>query len=349
MAKPESLGDVVAGLARGLGVVAGPLLVPHETRLHACAGDCGREIEQVRHALLSEGERRRLGARGADETAPASAPASAPPRPPRWGDWAPLLCEDCRLEREASWTTTAVSVDQRAERLARLDVPREYRDATIQSYTTRPPESTPAQQALFRAARLHARWMVEHWTTRDADGTYPHITLFAGGPGGGKGHLEWAIAKAVGVEFGAGVIFVTLSELIKDLRSAWQQGARFSEASILERYRRADLLVIDEVSQHAFHGEPVQHLYDVVAWRSDAWRTTIISSNHPLGGTSPVTGLPPIVDVIGQPLMSRVARWGGIVEFPEDYDYRLVLAAQVQGARTEARSAAEPKGPRRMA
>jgi DNA replication protein DnaC len=345
---PESLGDVVAELKRQLGVAAGGLEVPRESRVHPCAADCGRDVAQTRHAIVSDAGRaleQRRRARGLAAPRLPDEAEAPPPAPVRWGPWGPLLCEACVAERHP--VVPEVSVDVRARRLEALGVPREYRDATVANYETRPPESTPAQQALFRTARAHARFMVEHWRTRDDDPTYPHISLFAGEPGGGKGHLEWAIAKAVAVDHGADVIFVTLSDLIRDLRSAWQQGAKFSEAAALARYRRADLLVIDEVSTHAFHGEPVQHLYDVVAWRSDAWRTTIISSNHPIHPSTAPGALPPVDVVLGHPLYSRLQRWNGIVEFP-DYDYRLVLAERVRDviAREEARVA---KGPRRTA
>jgi DNA replication protein DnaC len=140
------------------------------------------------------------------------------------------------------------------------------------------------------------------------------IAVFAGGCGTGKGHLAWSIARALAQTRGVVTKVVVLSDVIRDLREAWNpRDDGPSEAERLGKYRAAELLVIDEVSRHAFFGQPVQHLYDLVAWREVQMRPTILTTNE-LGDD--------LVTVLGPALASRAAGWNGFVDFGQA-DYRL--------------------------
>src|SRR5690606_36892115 len=116
------------------------------------------------------------------------------------------------------------------------------------------------EQQCLTAARDYAASFLDRFPA------VPTISVFTGAPGTGKGHLAWAIARQL-VERAQRVQVVKLADLVRELRASWGQKGGDGDRLVLEHYRRLDLLVIDEVSRHAFYGQPVQHLYDVIDHR----------------------------------------------------------------------------------
>jgi DNA replication protein DnaC len=134
------------------------------------------------------------------------------------------------------------------------------------------------------------------------------LLLFQGHPGSGKRHISWAIARWVVQQYTAEVRVVKLAAIIRDLREAWRDPTSPSEDERLAAYRRPDLLVIDNVSRHAFYGKEVkQHLYDIVDDRLEYCRPTILTTNEDDEG---------IAEILGPALMSRIQGAGGKVPFP---------------------------------
>jgi DNA replication protein DnaC len=249
----------------------------------------------------------------------------------KWGNiWMPLYCEPCYATLEAA-RENQERADKEAERRTRaldsLDIPLLYQDATLDTFeiahrlTTgdalaiheRAQQIEKQARVLQLARRYLGLW--EERRDRDKRFEFPHIAIFAGEPGTGKGHIAWAIARAVAVCHGDTVKFAVLSDAIRDIREAWKQraGEGPSERARLEAYRRPQLLIIDEVSKHAFHGEPSQHLYDLVAWREQRLQPTIITTNEKSKD---------LASLLGPALVSRAKGWGGVWDFGEA-DYRV--------------------------
>ncbi|MBK9693668.1 MAG: ATP-binding protein, partial [Gemmatimonadetes bacterium] len=133
------------------------------------------------------------------------------------------------------------------------------------------------------------------------------LLLFQGGPGTGKGHLAWSLAKAVVSDHGGSARVVKLARLIRDLREPWRSKEGAGEERRLRAYRVPDLLVIDEVSRHAFYGQSVQqHLYDVLDDRLEHQRPTILTTNETDAG---------IAEILGPALLDRLQGSGGVVRF----------------------------------
>lgn len=205
----------------------------------------------------------------------------------------PQRCASCIAAYDAHQAALA-RAQQRDLAMAMLDVPLEYVDATIENFHANSPE-------LLRARDIGLEF-VRGWPH-----DVPFIAVFAGGTGSGKGHMAWAIAKALVDAHAARCRFAVLSDVIRDLREAWaSRDDGPSEAQRLGKYRGVDLLIIDEISRHAFFGQPQQHLYDLVAWREIRHKPTILTTNH-LGDE--------LTEVLGPALTSRAIGAGGFVNF----------------------------------
>lgn len=216
--------------------------------------------------------------------------------------WTPQRCGSCaeRVERERAVERDALEREVRlVERIRLLNVPKLYESATLESFELHGDEPSRTKQ---HEALAWAREYLKVWPD------VPNIAVFMGVPGSGKGHIVWSIARRLVEDRVALVRVAVLSDVVRDLREAWhsRDDGNLSEAQRLERYRNADLLVIDEVSQHAFYGQPRQHLYDLVDWRETRCKPTILTTNE--AGQS-------LLDFLGPALASRASGWGAIIDF----------------------------------
>lgn len=203
-----------------------------------------------------------------------------------------------------------------ATRLKQLDVPEYYAGATLDNFDVN--GAAEGQRGRLERIKQAATEFLVDWPD------VPMITLFRGAPGTGKGHISWSIARAFVAQLDATARVCVLSDLIRDLRESWarDEGA-MSESQRLLRYRSVDLLVIDEVSRHAFYGQPQQHLYDLVAWRELRNKPTILTTNETAEELSAL---------LGPALSSRIGGWAAIWNFGEG-DFRLKLARERKRAR----------------
>ena len=117
-------------------------------------------------------------------------------------------------------------------------------------------------------------------------------------------------------------MYTNVPDIVRQLRQSWGRPEMPSEIEVLERYREPDLLVIDEVSEHAFYGEPTRHLYDLVNHRLEWRRPTILTTNE-----TPVS----FEKMLGPALTSRCAGESGLWAFGDD-DYRIFRRKQKANA-----------------
>lgn len=222
--------------------------------------------------------------------------------------WSPKSCPACEtkaaaVEQEAQQQASAsFFADRRRRAELALGVPPLYAEASLDSFHL---HGTDEQQGQLSRIRHLAANYLSSWP---AIPERHQLLLFQGHYGSGKGHIAWAIARWVVQEYAAQVRVVKLAAIIRDLREAWRDPTAPSEDQRLAAYRRPDLLVIDEVSRHAFYGKEVkQHLYDIVDDRLEQRRPTILTTNEDDDG---------IAEILGPALMSRIQGAGGKVPFP---------------------------------
>ncbi len=216
--------------------------------------------------------------------------------------WVPDFCAKCRGVHEAdrvASTREAVST----VRLGELEVPQLYRDVTLESFELHGDRGQQERQG--RILQLARRYL-------GAWPDVPAVLVFRGGPGTGKGHVTWSLAKQLVTQLSATARVCKLPDVVRDLREAWRNDEGPSEIARLKSYRAPDFLAIDEVSRHAFYGEPRQHLYDLIDHRVERGKATLLTTNEDPAG---------LAEILGPALVSRTAG-SGIWEFG-NADFRL--------------------------
>jgi DNA replication protein DnaC len=222
--------------------------------------------------------------------------------------WNPLRCPKCqtristqRIAEEQADRQRSVAENRRLA-LIRLAVPPEYEKADLDTFAL---WGNDLQQKQLDKIKDLARRYIATWPAID---DRRRLLLFQGPPGCGKGHVAWSLAQTVAKQHGHRVKVVKLAAIIRDVREAWRGAGGPSEDERLEHYRGLRLLVIDEVSRHAFYGSQVsQHLYDIVDDRLEQHRPTILTTNEDDEG---------IAEILGPALMSRLSGGGGVIRFP---------------------------------
>jgi DNA replication protein DnaC len=221
--------------------------------------------------------------------------------------WAPRFCARCQSdllaqrralefeaqEAEAAERRQPTDAEEEARRLGALDVPDRYIHATLANFETHGSGADMSVQA--KAKRAAYRWL-DLYPTRRVHGTeFPHVVLFRGKPGTGKDHVAWALAKIVAVHEGGSVLVREWAKIMRDVNRAFRRDERGrsegeGEDERIARYLLPDLLIVRELSRHAFYGQATQRLMDIVGEREQWYKATIITTNAEAGQLGEVLG-----------------------------------------------------------
>lgn len=166
-------------------------------------------------------------------------------------------------------------------------IPALFHDATFDNYQA----DTPEMRKCLAIARAFA--------TSQKRG---RSLVMTGKPGTGKTHLACAIAREA-MKTSRRVVFTTAAEVVMSVRATYRRDSELSEMDVLDRFRNANMLVIDEIGAQNGdeHGKTI--LFDILNYRYAEMLPTVICSN--LSEKN-------LTDVLGERLMDRFAQTGVI-------------------------------------
>lgn len=149
--------------------------------------------------------------------------------------------------------------------------------------------------------------------------------ILVGHCGSGKSHLAQAVADFYGLQ----AVFVDEEHLVKSVQSSYSDRGPHTEQNILIRYRRAKLLVYDDLG--AYQTDNLTWLqniyYQLFDGRHEAEKATIITTNLPLIHRNNGNSVSPLEARLGRRCFSRLLGQVGTMDFYIDLfgvpDYRL--------------------------
>ena len=224
--------------------------------------------------------------------------ASAVPDPPS-------ACPLCKgfgvLESADGRTLVACRCREGTEREARrraARIPERYRNCGLTNFN----ELTDSQ----RAAKAVARRFVREWPAVDRG------LLVVGPVGVGKTHLAVAVLAELVDTLGVRSVFCDFTDLLARIQATFSRGSDESEDDVLQIYREAELLVLDELGARRPTDWARDVLYGLLNTRYNRKRLTILTTNY--GDTPEKPGGETLEGRVGVPVRSRLAEMCRLVE-----------------------------------
>jgi DNA replication protein DnaC len=154
-----------------------------------------------------------------------------------------------------------------ALRIGRANIPNRYVHCTFGNFRA---YNDPLKTALRFARRVVDEFPLDRGL------------LLIGLPGVGKTHLAVATLKAW-IEKGGTGLFYTTIDLMSELRGTYSNSDRASEADVLEKVTKTDLLVLDELGRERISDWRDEILHLIVNARYSHRRATLFTTNFDIG------------------------------------------------------------------
>jgi len=217
------------------------------------------------------------------------------------GPWLGGECPTCAKEKEAEETSRKAAQTER-QRQARIEsmiqrsgIPTRFKDRTIENYQATDPGEQHAKEV--------SAWFADTWPERLAAGT---SMIFVGFPGTGKTHLATAIGNQL-LRQGVSVLFATVSDAMRQIKSTYDKDASMSEAHAIEIYTSPRLLILDEVHVQTGSDHERRLMFEIVNRRYENVLPSIIMSN---------LAFEKLQEFLGDRIVDRLREGGGkLVKF----------------------------------
>ncbi|MDP8797528.1 ATP-binding protein [Serratia marcescens] len=126
--------------------------------------------------------------------------------------------------------------------------------------------------------------------------------IFSGGCGTGKNHLAAAIGNVL-LSAGKSVLVVTIPDLMMRFRETYQEGAKTSEAKLMDDLCSVDLLILDDIGVQRGNINEGVVLFQIVDRR--------LSGKKPVGMLTNLDA-PALTELLGNRVMDRMTMDGGM-------------------------------------
>ncbi len=172
-----------------------------------------------------------------------------------------------RLEEEERQRREAEAQRERIEKqLADSGMKKRFLARRFENFVT----DIPGRKNAYRTAKEYADNFEAH--NANGDGLYIEGTF-----GTGKTHLAAAIAIQL-IEQGHSVIFKTSDDLLRDIKATLDDNGK-EEQKVLDRLKRCELLVIDDIGKEQATDWSTAQLYAIINDRYECQRPVIITTN----------------------------------------------------------------------
>src|SRR6266849_5268361 len=152
------------------------------------------------------------------------------------------------------------------KRLAEANIPKRYQHCTLANFA--------AYNETLEKAVAQARRVAEAFPVAGKG------LLLEGQPGVGKTHLAVAVLKQIIQQSGARGLFYDTRDLLRIIRSTYDQSIRTTELEVLGPVMRADLLVLDDLGAEKTSEWVEETMNLIVNTRYNERRMTLFTSNY---------------------------------------------------------------------
>lgn len=157
---------------------------------------------------------------------------------------------------------------ERIERLlGKSGIKKRFQRRTFENFIT----DTPERKRCYNIAKRYADTFSQRYA--NGDGLY-----IEGTNGTGKTHLAAAIALQL-INEGVPTICKTSTDLLLDIKKTFERGD-LTESAVLDIYKSADLLIIDDLGKEQCSDWSMSTLYSILNDRYEDMKPTIITTNY---------------------------------------------------------------------
>lgn len=133
--------------------------------------------------------------------------------------------------------------------------------------------------------------------------------VMTGAPGTGKTHLACAVLRGVIETYGVPARFVTVSDMLRQIKETYRRDSEVSEREVIERFSEVGLLVVDELGVQIGSEHEKLLLFEVLNARYQELMPTILISN---------LSADDLEEFLGHRVMDRYRECGVVLAFDWD-------------------------------
>ncbi|MGE7984904.1 ATP-binding protein [Lysinibacillus fusiformis] len=185
------------------------------------------------------------------------------------------------LKKESEWWVKCECHEQKqkeqeiARKLDLSGMPEKFRKAKVHGFKVDVYTQQISRTDAALAKKMATNFIEDFKDIEPGKGLYFYSTI----KGAGKTRLSCSIGNALMTVYGQAVVYMKAYDLFLQIRKTFSKGSETTEDEILKLYRTADVLIIDDIAVENPSDFAERVLYNILDYRMDNFKTTIITSN----------------------------------------------------------------------